>query len=240
MLICIAAVLSSGLVVYTSTPWSCAFDDVDSMLESLEHYIADFPNTDNLYGSWIVTHDDYHVEYRQIIIPDLDSDEYRFSSCAYVDPQWNEGINYMLFRYESIATEERWLSIIVYYKASYNLFKEHNYADESKPIINEGTISGYPYHVYLSEVSANHCHTIGADDVVICMNLLPSDSYLFESFSFNATGLFLPVHTLNGYTDIHDNLSWYESIPWNAIIIIFAAAAVFTTAYIILRQRRRR
>lgn len=122
-------------------PFSETFDTYNDMAISLESYIEQFS---------AIERPGYHVEYKQVMLPQIISAKYSLTTCSYRETQWGSNVNYTVAEFQSEIESES-IRVLTYYHLNSTLLQKWMTASMPSGVevtAYEGVFNEISYYAY--------------------------------------------------------------------------------------------
>lgn len=201
LLALLLAVGSVSAVSASAPPYSKNFDSKADMLDALSVYADTFPNVDGYEdGVLIEAPQDYHLERKEIMIPELQSELYDSNGYSYAEAIYGGGVSYTFNSYRA-SSGSGTVRFLVYYHMNSEIITRNldNLGSSGEDVkCYSGEIGGYDYAARETvdssgKVRCDYNIAVGERLVVIYTEEAFSEDFL-SSIEFDATGIMLPVY----------------------------------------------
>lgn len=191
--------------VSAETPtYSWNFEQKEAMIESLDDYIENYPFVDG-YPLRKYIPEYYHLELKDVAIPQPEVGEYKAESFAYGESVYRNGVDYTFASY-SLDGVSNALRFLVYY--------DLNTEEIQKQLNVEGAIKfeeNENGHIHYCAIENNETDSLTKceyriavwDKLVIAYSNKPYDENFYWNVEYEDTGLFLPVK-------VKDSAEWFD------------------------------
>lgn len=203
-------IAGSAFAVSAETPpYSETFSSDKDMLTALSNYAEQYPE----YNGFNFDSDiqkGYHLEYRQVLSINIDSDDLVPREYSFLESMYGYGVDMTYTNYDAASGYPYYLSTEVYY--GYNSDEVLEALEDAKNVdpwstYDEGTINGYTYVIFSEPegvIPRGGYYFIAVDNYLVRISACsPASADFLNRISVEYTDIYVPVK-------IKDNADWFD------------------------------
>jgi len=225
--------LAFCLSAAAETPtFSKYFDNEKDMIKSLKAYIKDYPDVFPNPLAFAEGNPDYHLENRQVLLPEITNPGVVLEQCGYGESSWGIGVNYLFYSFKNGSGEQ--FRLLLYHGMSAEQmqenFMQYRY-NEAWTDIQQGVYNDMPYFAYRDNDIDYRYYLLIGDIVVHVIDYEPFSESRIDLIRYKESKLFLPVFVAGGGDGV-TMLLLNDVKPFDARVLLFGAAAVLALGII--------